>query len=538
MAAQIRTPGVYVEELNAFPNSVVEVATGVPVFIGHTEKAMRGKTSLTGVPTRFSSMMDFIDLFGGPARPKINIEAGTPPNVDIEDDGKYLLYQSMRLYFDNGGGDCWVVSVGDYDTALTPKALSAPVERNTGILEKTPEPTIVCIPEAVKLDAAGWADVTNKVLAHCVYMKSRVAIIDIFDGDKGRDKSHDNDVITGTNAGLRQKINADDLSYGAAYYPWLNTNILTMADLSLDRITPEGVKILAEILAKESAINNNKGLAKLAKIIAGPDALPKINDDKLAGESDKDHVARIEALMHERETELAEREHSKQPDSKAFKQRQKAHEAASQLSSAYTAVMEEALKQLNLLPPSAAMAGVYARTDSSLGVFKAPANTGLTSVLSPSVSISHDEQEDLNIPLDGKAVNAIRSFAGRGVLVWGARTMDGNSNDWRYINVRRTLIMLEQSIKFACEPYVFAPNTASTWVTVKAVISNFLLNQWKAGALAGSSPEDAFAVDVGLGSSMTANDVLNGYMNVTVRVAVVRPAEFIVLTFQQKMQTS
>ena len=127
---------------------------------------------------------------------------------------------------------------------------------------------------------------------------------------------------------------------------------------------------------------------------------------------------------------------------------------------------------------------------------------------------------------------------GRGVLVWGARTLDGNSQDWRYINVRRTLIMLEQSIYYAAQAYVFAPNDAGTWQTVKTMIENFLNNQWKAGALAGTKPGDAYDVSVGLGSTMTGNDILDGYMRVTVRVAPVRPAEFIVITFQQKMQSS
>jgi len=158
--------------------------------------------------------------------------------------------------------------------------------------------------------------------------------------------------------------------------------------------------------------------------------------------------------------------------------------------------------------------------------------------VSLTVHISHDDQEDLNLPLDGKAVNAIRAFPGLGILIWGARTLDGNSQDWRYVNVRRTLIMLEQSIKYAMAAYVFAPNADATWVTVKGMVDNFLTNQWKAGALAGSNSSDAFSIDIGLGKTMTANDILEGTMRMEVKVAVTRPAEFIVLTFQQEMQTS
>jgi len=100
------------------------------------------------------------------------------------------------------------------------------------------------------------------------------------------------------------------------------------------------------------------------------------------------------------------------------------------------------------------------------------------------------------------------------------------------------MIMLEQSIKQAVQAYVFEPNNLLTWSTIKSMISNFLLNQWKGGVLMGAKPDDAFSVDVGLGSTMTGNDVLDGYMNVVVKVCVVRPAEFIVITFQQLMPTS
>jgi phage tail sheath protein FI len=181
---------------------------------------------------------------------------------------------------------------------------------------------------------------------------------------------------------------------------------------------------------------------------------------------------------------------------------------------------------------------VYTRIDNEKGVFWAPANTTILSAVSPTVSITDEDQQDLNVPLDGKAVNAIRTIPNRGLMIWGARTLDGNSQDWRYVNVRRTMIMLEQSIKLAALAYVFYPNVAVTWVTVKSMITNFLVARWKEGALAGTKQEDAFSVDVGLGTTMTGNDILDGYMNITVKVALSHPAEFIVITFQQQMQKS
>jgi phage tail sheath protein FI len=97
------------------------------------------------------------------------------------------------------------------------------------------------------------------------------------------------------------------------------------------------------------------------------------------------------------------------------------------------------------------------------------------------------------------------------------------------------MIMLEQSVKFACEPFVFRPNDANTWLAVKSMISAFLRSQWQGGALVGATEDQAYQVEVGLGTTMTPQDVLDGYMKVIVKVAISRPAEFIVITFQQKM---
>lgn len=191
------------------------------------------------------------------------------------------------------------------------------------------------------------------------------------------------------------------------------------------------------------------------------------------------------------------------------------------------------------LPPSSAIAGVYARVDSTRGVWKAPANVGLTYVVKPSVRVTNDIQDGLNVDTTaGKSVNAIRSFTGKGVMVWGARTLAGNDNEWRYVSVRRFFNMVEESVKKASDQFVFESNDANTWVRIKAMITNFLINQWKAGALAGASADDAFYVKVGLNQTMTADDILNGIMNIEIGMAVVRPAEFIILKFSHKMQES
>jgi phage tail sheath protein FI len=191
-----------------------------------------------------------------------------------------------------------------------------------------------------------------------------------------------------------------------------------------------------------------------------------------------------------------------------------------------------------LVPPSAAIAGIWTMTDNSFGVSKAPANVSVSGAQDVAISIDGATQEGMNAPLDGLAVNAIRSFPGKGILVWGARTLDGNSADFRYIPVRRTSIMLSQSIRYAVSMYAFEPNDAHTWVSVKELITRFLTAQWQQGAISGQRPSDAFHVQCGLGETMTGEDVLAGRMLVTVLVALLRPAEFVVLTFAQDMQGS
>ncbi len=195
--------------------------------------------------------------------------------------------------------------------------------------------------------------------------------------------------------------------------------------------------------------------------------------------------------------------------------------------------------KLAILPPSGAVAGAYAFTDRTRGVWKAPANVSLSSVNGPSIKIDAKQQEDLNIDVNaGKSINAIRPFSGKGTLIWGARTLAGNDNEWRYISVRRFFNMVEESVKKSTYWAVFEPNDANTWIKMKAMVENYLVQKWRDGALQGVKPEHAFFVRVGLGETMTAQDVLEGRMNVEIGMAVVRPAEFIILKFSHKMLES
>jgi phage tail sheath protein FI len=183
------------------------------------------------------------------------------------------------------------------------------------------------------------------------------------------------------------------------------------------------------------------------------------------------------------------------------------------------------------------MVGIYAAVDNARGVWKAPANVNIKNAISPQYLITNQDQEGLNIDTSaGKSINVIRKFEGRGpAIVWGARTLAGNDNEWRYISVRRYFNMVEESTKNATEQFVFEPNDINTWVRVKSMISNYLTQQWKSGALMGASTKEAYFVHVGLGETMTEQDIFEGRMIVEIGLAVVRPAEFIILRFMHKM---
>lgn len=501
MATVLATPGVYIEEKSAFASSVVPVGTAIPIFLGYTQKAARGTKSLKNVPTRLSSFAEFEQFFGG--APKVAFEISedaasvTGYNLKVDASTRYILHSAVKFFYSNGGADCYVLSVGDYTNGINAKDFN---DEATGAglpqVLKYKEPTLLVIPEATLLEKADCFSLQQAMLSHCGYAtKSRFAILDVYDGAKERTYA-DDDVINQ----FREGVGANFLQWGAAYYPFVQTTIVSSGEVNFTNISNKAD--LIEILSKDVSNDLENGSINEARANAIKEELAKIESA-----TTKEEVSSLQATLKV-------------------------------VSAKLSSILTEIAETLNLLPASAAMAGVYTMVDSSINVAKAPANLSLGSVISPSVQITSDTQEDLNLPLNGKAINAIRTFQGKGVLVWGARTLDGNSQDWRYISVRRTMTFLEQSIKAAAEGFVFEPNNTTTWSTLKATVTNFLLNQWQSGILAGQSPDDAFSVEIGLGVTMTPNDILDGLMKMTIKVAIVRPAEFIVITFEQQQQKS
>lgn len=385
-----KPPGARIEEIKTIPASIVQIPTAIPAFMGITATQPGGPATFRKV----RSLSDYENAFGR--------DAGQ----------NAYLYASMKLFYTNGGGDAYVYSVGTRPSDLTRDAFVAALKG----LEKEKDPTLIVFPDAVNLSPDDLGAVQQAALAHCAQVGFRFCILDVASAD-GLSKVDD------PQSGFRAKIGTDNLSYGAAYGPWL-----------------------------------------------------KVEPAQGSGTSP-------------------------------------------------TAV-----------PASGAIAGIYAAVDARRGVWKAPANVALTGAVGLTETIDDRGQEPLNVTPSGKSINTIRIFPGKGTLVWGARTLAGNDNEWQYVPVRRLFLTVEESIRRSTAFVTFEPNDANTWIKVKAMIENHLGGLWKRGALAGAKPEAAFFVNVGFGSTMTADDISAGRLIINVGMAPVRPAEFIIIRLALKTQ--
>lgn len=536
------TPGVYVEEIPTLAPSVAPVATAIPVFIGYTEQGPLLK------PTRIDTMLDYVNLFGYANPSTFDVtEDGSITRTDSETNN-FLMYYGLSLYFQNGGGSCYILSVGGYDKAIAKADFDA-VDAALDVLEKEDEPTLIVLLDATALPVADYYDVCSKALGQCHKLGDRFLIVDIPDGktDDFRNSS---------------TFGSNYLSYAAAYHPYLNTTINF-------QYQEEKVKQTAGV-GGNGNFQWSSGSDGMNVLYVGTADKPKVKITADAAGAPEFNTGtagtlaiKISANSAPTATDLvtAWTTWKKSNDAQGFDIKSNgegsATIAATAAAGASLAALPSAtladLKQSNTalynqiktslgsqrvtLPPSPAIAGVYARIDRDRGVWKAPANVSLNAVIGPVSKISDSDQELLNIDSTaGKSINAIRNFTGKGTLVWGARTLAGNDNEWRYVSVRRLFITIEESTRKASAFAVFEPNDATTWLKVKAMIESYLYGLWQQGALAGSKPESAYFVSIGLGKTMTAQDILEGRMIVTIGVAAVRPAEFIILRFSHKMQ--
>jgi len=190
-------------------------------------------------------------------------------------------------------------------------------------------------------------------------------------------------------------------------------------------------------------------------------------------------------------------------------------------------------KEVIEIPPSGAVAGIFCQNDQNRGVWKSPSSLSLSAVWDLSREITMREQKNLNIDsFSGKSINAIREFPGRGIRVWGGRTLAGNDAEWRYINVTRFRMFIHKNIMNSTAWVLKEANDVPLWMGLKTVIQNYLYLCWQNGSLVGTKPEDAFYVLCGLNQTMSQSDIDAGKLILKAGISLLRPAEFLTITIE------
>ena len=499
------TPGVYIEEVSLLPPSVAAVPTAIPVFIGYTGNPLNLNLNYDNdvleQPIKISSFREYEEYFGKPQKENANFEVNMTVAVDDtlptdpdkvasrqitgisldlaagQNPSNHIMNYALQFFYQNGGGDCYVISVGNYDDtpgiSLGDGSTTPGLWKGLNIARDVDEITLIVCPEAVYLSSPDdYFSFHQQALKQSADLQDRFDLIDVRRSGNSFDINADKTAFRGGNISITDK----HLQYGGAYYPYLDTTIdYYFGNAAADEF--EDVAVALQVV-------DQNGAAVVVAGLSGSD----IGDLK------------------------------------------------SSLNDMYQAAVQLLTSKPVPLPPSPGIAGIYNLVDTERGVWKAPANVRMAGVIKPGITINDQAQGNLNIDPDtGKSINAIRPVPGRGIAVWGARTLDGNDNEFRYIAVRRFFNFVEESVKKATYQFVFEPNDANTWNTVRAMIENFLTIQWNQGALQGAKADQAFFVRVGLGQTMTQQDILEGRMIVEIGMAVVRPAEFIILRFMHKL---
>ncbi len=476
--SNLKAPSVYIESV--LSQSIESVNSSIPVFIGYTETHVDSQSNdLILKPTKITSIADYIQFFGtSPAHDfKVNLlqekdeQTGKVLNTVVTIAGNHsdlpvsFLYYSLQLYFFNGGGECYIISLGAWQGTTNKIDFINALNK----LENYSEPSMIVFPDVCSNSEEDYGDIIDTALFHCSKIGNRVLIVDVKNAYIGETEKNIH-----INNRFRSKIISEVkyLKHGAAYFPYLETTIPFI-------ISEENI----EVFSHKIQINNQTSLGTYSGLNLS------------------------ESLIKDQDTLT------------------------------YNAIKSFVQNHCVTLPPSGAVAGAIVRNDIDRNVWKAPANLSLSYVKGPEIAITDSFQQQLNAdPRSGKSVNAIRLFSGKGPLIWGARTLAGNDNEWRYLSVVRFFLMVEESINTALQSFAASPNDANTWITIKKMIENYLLSFYQSGALSGQRQEEAFFVKVGLGTTMTANDIQNGDLYIEIGMAVVRPAEFIVVKIHKKMQ--
>ncbi|NGO75951.1 phage tail sheath family protein [Streptomyces sp. YC504] len=521
-------PGVYTEEINTGPVPIEGVSTSTAGFVGLTE---RGPTMIRMV----TSLREFSRWYGGPVDP---------------DTVSYLPF-AARGFFDNGGQRLFVARV------TRPNAVSSSVTLATGtggLVLDAIGPGNLDGRLFVKVRVASRRDPDDptspdptRFRLQVIYYATRppLPLVDPFVREALRD------------TGRREPDESedwDDLSAnpGSSDYVLtvLQASHLVTASVSGTPDRPadvdwtpfaggaDGDAMTADqFLGTEVPPTGLNGLRQIdaVSLLCVPD---EVNSRLLPDDGARDEIR--DALVTQCE-ELADRFAVLQVD----RGQGNVGSIDPPLTTSYAAIYYPWLRVLDsrtgdtrLVPPGGHVVGVYAATDIERGVHKAPANVDLRGIVrrdlpgdrKPLEFLINKRQQDL---LNPKGINVCRDFRAdrRGIRVWGARTLSADAQ-WKYVNVRRLFIFVEESIDEGVQWVVFEPNSKQTWDRVRRSISNFLVSVWKSGALMGSRPEEAFFVRCDR-TTMTQQEIDNGQLVCYIGLAAVKPAEFVILRYSQ-----
>jgi hypothetical protein len=498
--ANYLAPGVYVEEVSGGARPIEGVGTAVAGFVGFTEKGPVSE------PTLVTNWTQYTTIFGGFV------------------DNAYLP-NAMYGYFLNGGGSAYVMRLPDGRDEDTPRITRAAIpaagdDQRAAFTLRT-------------LKAAGADDITVSV-AEASQPGEDVFRVDVLRGGKV-EESFDN--VT-TKKGPNNV--ATVISRGSKLVELEDAKSATLVAPKKDAVVPFATSLpVPSQLSAESYVGDplaRTGLGGFEAIamIAAPDLMSAYQ----RGVIDAEMVKAVQLAMIAHCERMADRVAilDTPPGLNSQQVRDWRIEFAgydSKFATLYwpwVQVMDTNTSQKISLPPSAHMAGVWARNDATRGVHKAPANEPVRGVVSLQTVISRSEQELLN-PI---GVNCLRAFPGQGIRVWGARTLSSDP-EWRYINVRRLFNYIEESILGGTNWVVFEPNDEYLWENVRRVVSAFLHRVWRTGALLGRSAAEAYFVKCDAENN-PADLRDSGHLVVEIGVAPVKPAEFVVFRISQLPQ--
>lgn len=499
------SPGVYVEEIDSGSRPIEGVGTAVAAFIGLAEKGPFNR------PTLVSNWTQFTTAFGG------SVEGA-------------CLAESVFAYFQNGGGNCYIVRIGDTGGSGSGSSTKAIAAASQGVLANLR--VLALDPGApagsIKVDVVeyqkdgGEGQEPTKAFKLVVSRDGQV-VEEHLDVTTARGKTN---VVNVVNADS-QVIKFEQISGRPAQDLQAGTEVILAAPADV-AATPPARLTSDDYIGDAAERTGVSGLEAVDEITMV--CMPDLMLAHERGAIDKHTVQAVQQAMIDHCELMGDRMAILDPPPGMNAQEVKEWRVeAVRYDSKYATLYWPWVQtgKDTYLPPSGFVAGIWGRNDDTRGVHKAPANEIVRGAIGLKTQITRNEHDLLN-PV---GINCIRTFPGRGIRVWGARTLSSDPA-WRYLNIRRLFNYLEESILQNTDWVVFEPNDQALWAKLRRTISAFLVNEWRKGALFGLTPDDAFFVKCD-DETNPAEGIDAGEVCCLIGVAPVKPAEFVIFRLSQ-----